>query len=130
MQTKINAKNNDELSVLGFGCMRLPHKNGVADEIKSINLIHNAIDNGVNYFDTAYVYQMGKNELLLGKALAGGYREKVKIATKLPPYMVGKLENAKKIMATQLERLQTQYIDYYLLHMLTDKSMFDKMDHL
>ena len=64
---------------------------------------------------------------MLGKALAGGYRERVKIATKMPPYMVRNLDNAKKIMATELERLQTQYIDYYLLHMLTDKSVYDRM---
>ncbi|MGD9569179.1 MAG: aldo/keto reductase [Sedimentibacter sp.] len=122
MLTKINNKNNEELSILGFGCMRLP-----SDESKSINLIHEAIEKGVNYFDTAYIYQAGKNESLLGKALTGGYRERVKIATKLPPYMVNNLNSAKKIFSTQLSRLQTEYIDYYLLHMLTDKAMFDKM---
>ncbi len=125
MLTKINNKNNDELSILGFGCMRLPQ-----DEAKSISLIHEAIEMGVNYFDTAYIYQAGKNETLLGKALIGGYREKVKIATKLPPYMVNSLNGAKKIFSTQLSRLQTQYIDYYLIHMLTDKAMFDKMVNL
>lgn len=127
MQTRVNSKNGDELSILGFGCMRLPTKNGGIDENRAIRMIHDAIENGVNYFDTAYVYQNGKSELLLGKALAGGYRERVKIATKLPPFMVSKLESAKKIMATQLARLQTQTIDYYLLHMLTDKPMFDRL---
>lgn len=127
MKTRINSKNGDELSILGFGCMRLPTKNGAIDEPRSIQMIHDAIGEGVNYFDTAYIYQNGKSELLLGKALCGGYREKVKIATKLPPFLVKKLENAKKIFATQLERLQTDYIDYYLLHMLTDKPMFDRL---
>jgi hypothetical protein len=127
MLTRVNVKNKDELSILGFGCMRMPNKNGAADESIAIKMVHDAIEQGVNYFDTAYVYQLGKNEILLGKALAGGYRERVKVATKLPPYMVGKLDNAKKIMATQLERLQTDYIDYYLLHMLTDKSVYDRM---
>lgn len=127
MLTRVNTKNNDELSILGFGCMRLPNKNNNTDEICAIKMIHEAIEQGVNYFDTAYVYQMGKNEILLGKALAGGYRERVKVATKIPPYMIRNLDNAKKIMATQLERLQTQYIDYYLLHMLTDKSVYDRM---
>lgn len=122
MLTKINTKNGDELSILGFGCMRLP-----ADETKAINLIHEAIEKGVNYFDTAYIYQAGKNESLLGKALKGGYRERVKIATKLPPYMVNSLSGAKKIFTTQMSRLQTESIDYYLIHMLTDKAMFDKM---
>ena len=130
MQTRINSKNGDELSILGFGCMRLPTKNGGIDEPRAINMIHDAIEKGVNYFDTAYIYQKGKSELLLGKALSGGYREMVKIATKLPPFMVGKLENAIKIMDTQLTRLQTDYIDYYLLHMLTDKSMFDRLASL
>lgn len=125
MLAKINYKNGDELSILGFGCMRLP-----LDEAKAINLIHDAIENGVNYFDTAYIYQAGKNEVLLGKALRGGYRERVKIATKLPPYMVNSLSGAKKIFSTQLSRLQTDLIDYYLIHMLTDKAMFDKMVNL
>jgi len=93
-------------------------------------MIHEAIEKGVNYFDTAYIYQNGKSELLLGKALAGGYRERVKIATKLPPFLVSKLESAKKIMATELIRLQTDHIDYYLLHMLTDKPMFDRLAKL
>jgi len=127
MQTRVNIKNGDVLSILGFGCMRLPTINGGIDELRSIRMIHDAIENGVNYFDTAYIYQSGKNEVLVGKALAGGYRERVKIATKLPPFMVSKLSGAQKIMATQLERLQTDYIDYYLLHMLTDKAMFDRM---
>lgn len=125
MLTKINIKNRDELSVLGFGCLRLP-----ADETKAINLIREAVENGINYFDTAYIYQAGKNEILLGKSLEGGYRKKVKIATKLPPYMVNSLDSAKKILSTQLTRLKTDYIDYYLLHMLTDKAMFDKMESL
>jgi predicted aldo/keto reductase-like oxidoreductase len=127
MQTRVNIKNGDVLSILGFGCMRLPTRNGGIDEPRAINMIHDAIEDGVNYFDTAYIYQNGKSELLLGKALAGGYRERVKIATKLPPFLVGKLDNAKKIIATQFSRLQTEYIDYYLLHMLTDKPMFDRL---
>lgn len=122
MLKKINQKNNDALSILGFGCMRLP-----SEEVKAIKLIHDAIKEGINYFDTAYIYGAGKNETLLGKALEGGYREKVNIATKLPPYMVNSLNGAKKIFSTQLEKLKTNYIDYYLLHMLSDESMFDKM---
>ncbi|WP_326906755.1 aldo/keto reductase [Sedimentibacter sp. MB31-C6] len=127
MITKVNIKNGDKLSILGFGCMRLPTKGGVIDEARSISMIHDAIEKGVNYFDTAYFYHAGQSESLLGKALLGGYRERVKVATKLPPYMVKSLDNAKKVMSTQLAKLQTNYIDYYLLHMLTDKAMFDKM---
>jgi len=127
MITKINKKNGDKLSILGFGCMRLPTKGGTIDEPMAIAMIHDSIEKGVNYFDTAYIYHAGKSESFLGKALLGGYRERVKIATKLPPYMVKKLDSAKKIISTQLAKLQTDYIDYYLIHMLTDKPMFDRM---
>jgi len=122
MHTKINIKNGDELSVLGFGCLRLP-----SDEAEAISLIREAVEKGINYFDTAYIYQAGKNEILLGKSLEEGYRKRVKIATKLPGYMINSLSSAQKILSTQLSRLKTDYIDYYLLHMLTDKPMFDKM---
>ncbi len=130
MLTRTNQKNGEELSILGFGCMRLPTKGREVDEPRAIALIHAAIENGVNYFDTAYIYGNGKNEALLGAALAGGWREKVKIATKLPPFMVKTLANAKKIMDTQLTRLQTDSIDYYLLHMLTDIAMYDRLSSL
>jgi uncharacterized protein len=128
MLTKINSKNGDELSILGFGCMRFPTKGGGIDEQRAIAMIHEAIKKGINYFDTAYIYHGGKSETLLGQALASGYREQVKIATKLPLFMVRKLENAQKIFITQLARLQTNYIDYYLLHMLSDKPMFDRLN--
>ncbi len=127
MLTRNNNKNGDELSILGFGCMRFPMKGGSIDEARSIAMIRDAIDKGINYFDTAYFYHNGKSESLLGEALSGGYREKVKIATKLPPFMVSKLEGAKKIFNTQCTKLRTDYIDYYLLHMLPDKTTFDRM---
>lgn len=127
MLTRTNPKNGDELSILGFGCMRLPTKNMGIDEPRAIALIRDAIEQGVNYFDTAYFYHVGKSEPLLGKALAGGYRERVKIATKLPPFQINKLEQAQKIFASQLEKLQTGYIDYYLLHMLTDKAGYERL---
>jgi len=127
MLTKENRKNGDILSILGFGCMRFPTKGNSIDEPRAISMIHDAIEKGVNYFDTAYFYHGGKSESLLGKALSGGYREKVRVATKLPPFLVKNLDGAKKIFSTQLTKLQTNYIDYYLIHMLTDKPMFDKM---
>jgi uncharacterized protein len=132
MMTRVNQKNGENLSILGFGCMRFPTKGNATniDEPRAIAMIHDAIAKGVNYFDTAYIYHGGKSESLLGEALKGGYREKVKIATKLPPFLVKKLDNAKKIMDTQLKRLQTNYIDYYLLHMLTDKAMYDRLASL
>jgi len=127
MLTRRNVKNGDELSILGFGCMRFPTKGAGIDEPRAIAMIRDSIEKGVNYFDTAYFYHGGKSESLLGEALSGGYRERVKIATKLPPFMVKNLEGAKKIFATQLTKLKTSYIDYYLLHMLSDKVTFDRM---
>lgn len=127
MLTRKNDKNGDELSILGFGCMRFPMKGTNIDETRAIAMIRDSIEKGINYFDTAYFYHGGKSESLLGDALSGGYRERVKIATKLPPFMVSKLEGAKKILTNQLTKLQTNYIDYYLLHMLSDKATFDRM---
>lgn len=127
MLTRKNNRNGDELSILGFGCMRFPMKGNSIDEARSIALLRNAVDQGINYFDTAYFYNNGRSESLLGEALSGGYRNKVKIATKLPPFMVSKLEGAKKIFETQCNKLRTDYIDYYLLHMLTDQATLDRM---
>ena len=106
-------KNGDELSVLGYGAMRLPSKNGRTDEEKSIKQIRYAIDHGVNYIDTAIAYM---NEPLVGKALQDGYREKVKIATKLPPWNVKNKEDIENVFKVQLENFNIEYIDYYMLH--------------
>lgn len=130
MLTRTNVKNGRELSALGFGCMRLPNKGGIFDEQRCKQMIRTAVDQGVNYFDTAYIYHAGRNEIMLGKALEDGYRERVNIATKLPTYMVRQLSSAQKMFATELERLQTDYIDYYLLHMLTDYDMFVLMKEI
>jgi predicted aldo/keto reductase-like oxidoreductase len=112
-------KTGDRLSILGFGCMRLPqNKRGGIDDAEAIRQIRYAIDNGVNYLDTAPVYHLGKSEPLLAEALASGYREKVRIATKLPPWSVHKREDMDSILATQLATLKTGRIDYYLLHSL------------
>ena len=130
MLTRENKRNGDSLSILGFGCMRLPMNGLSIDEKKAITLIRDAADKGINYFDTAWPYHGGKSEVLLGKALADGYREKVKVATKLPQFMIKNLNKAKKIFETQLERLNTNYIDYYMLHMLADKAGFIRMKEM
>ncbi|MFW5490668.1 MAG: aldo/keto reductase [Desulfovibrio sp.] len=115
-------KNGDQLSILGFGCMRLPMVDGHIDEQRAIAQIRKAIDEGVNYLDTAWGYHSGESEPLLGKALADGYRERVKVATKLPTWMVKSRNDMDTLLNTQLERLGTDHIDYYLLHALTGTS--------
>ncbi|MDR0471519.1 MAG: aldo/keto reductase [Nitrososphaerota archaeon] len=126
MQYRYVPKNGDLLSVLGFGCMRLPLKDNAVDESRAINQIRLAIDNGVNYIDTALPYHQGASEKILGKALQDGYRNQVKVATKLTPFMLQKPEDMQKMLNKQLETLQTDHIDYYLLHAL-DESYWEKM---
>lgn len=116
MQYRTVPKNGDKLSVLGFGCMRLPLKGQVVDEERAIKQIRLAIDNGVNYVDSAPPYHGGESEKVLGKALLDGYRGKVKVATKLTPFMLRQAEDMEKMLNLQLQKLQTDHIDYYLLH--------------
>lgn len=115
-------KTGDRLSALGFGCMRLPSKGRSVDEERAIRQIRHAIDQGVNYFDTAPIYHLGKSEQVLGRALRDGYREKVRIATKLPHWEVFEREDMDRILDSQLAILQTDRIDYYLVHSLAGKS--------
>jgi predicted aldo/keto reductase-like oxidoreductase len=116
-------RTGDELSILGFGCMRLPQtKTGGVDVERAIRQIRYAIDHGVNYLDTAPVYHLGKSEQVLSMALAGGYRAKVRIATKLPPWSVRERADMDRILDTQLQTLRTDHIDYYLLHSMADTS--------
>lgn len=112
-------KNGDELSILGFGCMRLPMKeDGSIDEERATRQVRYAIDHGVNYVDTAWPYHMEQSEPFLGRALADGYREKVKLATKLPSWLIKSREDMDKYLNAQLEKLKTDHIDYYLIHAL------------
>jgi predicted aldo/keto reductase-like oxidoreductase len=122
-------KNGDELSILGFGCMRLPLKDGKIDESRAIDQIRYAIDQGVNYVDTAWPYHGGESEILLGKALADGYRNRVKLATKLPSWMIKSREDMDRYLAAQLKKLGTDRVDYYLLHALNGAS-WDNLEPL
>ncbi|MCK4410496.1 MAG: aldo/keto reductase, partial [Candidatus Eisenbacteria sp.] len=82
----------DELSILGFGCMRLPQKGGRIDEDRAARQLRGAIDRGVNYIDTAVPYHMGASEPFVGRVLSSGYRQRVKLATKLPPWQTSTRE--------------------------------------
>lgn len=128
MQYRIE-KNGDEISALGFGAMRLPTKTGRIDKEKAKELIYYAIDHGVNFIDTAFPYHGGSSESFLGEILKGKYRKKVKLCTKMPSWSVKKYEDMEKYLNVQLEKLQTDYIDYYLIHSL-GKGSFEKLQEI
>lgn len=130
MQYRKMKKTGDELSILGFGCMRFPRRNGRIDDEHTERLIVQAIEKGVNYFDTAYVYHAGRSESVLGNILAKGYRDRVKIATKLPPYLVRSFNDMENILGNQLKRLKTDRIDYYLIHALNGMEGWNRLKKL
>jgi len=116
----------NDISVLGFGCMRFPQKLGVINMAETGREIMTAIESGINYFDTAYVYP--GSESALGEILEkNGVRDRVYIATKLPHYLIKSRESLDKLFNEQLKRLRTDHIDYYLMHMLTDVETWERL---
>src|SRR5664280_1837407 len=132
------SKTGIDLSILGFGCMRLPtidHKPEKIDYPKATRVLHYGIEHGVNFVDTAYFYhaaifgQRGESEPFVGEALSGGWRKKVHLATKMPLFYLTRKEQMEIYFKEQLERLKTDYLDFYLLHGLNGE-MWDKMRDL
>jgi len=129
MKTRWFGKLGFEISSFGLGCMRLPQdQDGKADEAASIAMIRGAIDGGVSYIDTGYGYMGGQSERILGKALRDGYREKVHIATKLPPWLCNTPDDMERILTEQLKRLDIPTIDFYLVHSVYDENWPKMMD--
>ena len=143
MKYRTMGKLGIQSSAFGLGCMRFngaASGDSVIDEQKAVSLIRRAIDGGVTYIDTAYVYLDKTSEIVLGKALRDGYREKVTIATKVPPDQVKSRIDLEVILAEELQKLQTDHIDFYLMHALNKEKwehmksvgapeFFDEMKH-
>ncbi len=127
MQYRNFGKLDCKVSALGFGAMRLPTtgedtRGANVDEAESIRMIRHAIDEGVNYVDTAYFYHGGNSERVVGKALQDGYRQRVKLATKCPVWLLQEPCNFNIKLDEQLERLQSETIDFYMFHGLSKKT--------
>ncbi len=119
-----------DVSRLGFGMMRLPTlkdgENEVIDRARAIAMVRHAIDSGVTYVDTAYGYHNGESEILTGLALKDGYREKVTLTTKLPPWKVNEEADMNRLLDEQLKKLDVPYVDFYILHAM-DKDSYNKL---
>ncbi|MBO5869452.1 MAG: aldo/keto reductase [Clostridia bacterium] len=124
-----NDKHGNKLSILGFGCMRFPRKLGVIDMAETEREIMTAYENGINYFDTAYIYP--GSESAIGEIFEkNAIRDKVYIATKLPHYLIKSREDLDNKFNEELKRLRTDYVDYYLMHMLTDVDTWNRLKEI
>ena len=119
-------KYGNDLSALGFGCLRFPQKGGKIDMAETEREICLAVEQGVNYFDTAYIYN--GSEAALGEILErNGLREKVNIATKLPHYLIRTSAGLDRMFGEELKRLRTDHVEYYLMHMLNDIAAWERL---
>lgn len=124
-----NDRYGNKLSILGFGCMRFPHKMGRIDMEETEAEIMTAFRGGVNYYDTAYLYP--GSEAALGEIFEkNGIRKQVYIATKLPHYLIKNADDLDKLFNEELKRLRTDYVDYYLMHMLPDTDTWNRLKNL
>ncbi len=141
MQYRNFGATQEKVSVLGFGCMRLPLNSDDTKDIneaEAIRMIRHSIDQGVNYIDTAWPYHGEMSEPLVGKALQDGYRDKVHLATKLPSWLINDPSDFDKYLNEQLDKLQTDHIDFYLVHTLNsrfwanlkEQGLFEFLDRL
>ena len=122
-------KYGNKLSVLGFGCMRFPRKQGKIDMAATEAMLCRAVEAGINYFDTAYIYP--GSEAAVGEILEKcGLRSQVNIATKLPHYLIKTREGLDKLFSEELRRLRTDHVDYYLMHMLNDTGTWQRLQAL
>jgi len=126
MQYRNNPRNGDALSALGFGCMRFTRRGGAIDQEKADRELALALEKGVNYFDTAYLYP--GSEACLGSFMARyNCRDRIRVATKLPQYRVNKPGDLNRFFDEELARLQTDHVDYYLMHMLNDAGSWQRL---
>ena len=124
-----NDKNGNPISILGYGCMRFTRKGSGIDYDKAEKEVLKAVEEGVNYFDTAYIYP--GSEEIVGKIFENnGIRDKVYIATKLPQYLMRSMKAIDRTFSEELSRLRTDYVDYYLMHMFTDLEEWEKLKDL
>ena len=128
---RLNTKNGDKISMIGFGCMRFPTngtgRNAPVDEAKVQELVDYAYAHGINYYDTAYVYHGGKSEDIIGRALKKYPRDSYYLADKMPGYLVKQKEDIARFFEEQLVRCGVDYFDYYLLHSISDIKSYDRV---